>query len=173
MKYGLYLLIFIVLSACKTIDHRAFVRYAGTPASSNIIYYTNGDSLVTKMDRYSNGILRSKVPYNDSNQMHGEGNWYHENGALWITGSYKNGLKNGLFKFYYSDSTLNEISKYKNGKGHGSVKVYYQSGILARSLHYKNDLKTGTWFEYNDKGELSSIKKFKKDSLITEELIKN
>lgn len=45
-------------------------------------------------------------------------------------GSYNNGLKNGLWKMYYTNSTLRYSGEFKNGKPDGIHKLYSIDGYL-------------------------------------------
>ena len=41
---------------------------------------------------------------------------YYENGEIKETGTYKNDLKNGIFKFFNKNGEVEKIEVYENGK---------------------------------------------------------
>ena len=60
-----------------------------------------------------------------------EGEWkfYHENGKLGI-GNYKNGEQEGESKWYHENGKLDIIGNSKNGKQEGESKWYHENGKL-------------------------------------------
>src|SRR5438874_5790605 len=54
----------------------------------------------------------------------------------------KNGVKQGLWKHYYTNDTLLSESNFRNGKRTGSFKTYYKSGKIQSDLKFRNTGKT-------------------------------
>ena len=63
---------------------------------------------------------------------------YYKNGNVALIGNYKNGEREGEWKFYRENGKLEAIENYKNGKKEGEWKVYYENGKLDRIGNYKN-----------------------------------
>lgn len=63
---------------------------------------------------------------------------------LYETGSYKEGVKNGLFREYYSDgSSVKKESMYLDGQLNGEVKQFYTNGSVELERNFKNGLQQG------------------------------
>ena len=70
-------------------------------------------------------------------------------------GSFKGGVKDGSWLWYWSTGQLAQKGNYKNGKWHGAWDTYYESGKLWSKGNYKNDMNEGAWAYYYDNGQLS------------------
>lgn len=85
-----------------------------------------------------------------------EGKWYYYGTDSTIIGEefYKNGLKEGLEKYFYRyTGKLYQQTNFVNGKKEGIYKQYFESGILKRDATYKNDTLEGkvTYYHPNAK----------------------
>ena len=68
-------------------------------------------------------------------------------------GSYKNGLKEGPWKFYHLFGTnLHIWNSYKNGKKDGVYRSYWGNGNLMQRGSYQNDKPKGLWIYYDKDG---------------------
>jgi antitoxin component YwqK of YwqJK toxin-antitoxin module len=76
----------------------------------------------------------------------GSYDYYFPNGLPMISGSFKNGMKNGLWEKWTS-----------NGK-RKSVGIYHKNHEV------------GEWKYYDGEGELTMVKKFGKDGLLTNQI---
>ena len=96
---------------------------------------------------------------------------------LILSGTYKNGFKNGHWQEYYNNGALKEevqykIKKLKNSNGgivimgmksiqsvqHGPYKTYSQIDFTVKqSGKFKNGLKTGKWIDYYPGGVVPTI----------------
>lgn len=79
----------------------------------------NKDSVIILIEEYKKGILLSREVINRID---------------------KNGLKQGLWKFFYSDGTLMEEVTYLNDKKNGFLKRYDENGVLVKIEKYVNDV---------------------------------
>ncbi len=70
---------------------------------------------------------------------------------------YKNGIKEGVWKQYFTDGKLKLKATYVNDKLEGLMLVYYQNGVVEVSGLYVNNFKDGIWMYFSDRGE--TIKK--------------
>ena len=63
--------------------------------------------------------------------------------------NYKNGLKNGEYIKFNSDSKIKIICNYMNGLKNGECKEYYSSGKLWKKYNYIDDKLDGEYIEYS------------------------
>lgn len=96
---------------------------------------------------YVNGIKNGIAEHYWKNEINSD---YHLSG----TGSYKNGLKEGLWTYYNSDRIKNLEWSYKEGNRDGKSTVFYESGKTHRIMYYKNDKLNGEWTSYREDGSL-------------------
>lgn len=68
------------------------------------------------------------------------GNCYgkHENGQLGIKGQVVNGMKQGLWTWWYSDGTKKRESNFTNNIKDGITNYWYQNGQKAKELMYRD-----------------------------------
>lgn len=69
-----------------------------------------------------------------------------------LTGSFKEGKKEGVWKYFYYTGDLEKISTYVNDKLEGKYEYYYDNGKLNVEGYYKNGLKEGEWTWYTKQG---------------------
>jgi antitoxin component YwqK of YwqJK toxin-antitoxin module len=111
-----------------------------------------------------------------SNKMEGVVKSYYENGKLYGTRFYSNGLKtrrhtylhpngklelehnfvndtlDGLYQTFYANENVKESFVYLNGKENGIYKYYYENGYLWIEKEYKNGLLINVIGSYNNLG---------------------
>jgi hypothetical protein len=73
--------------------------------------------------------------------------FYHSN-QLAESGKYKYGLKEGYWKTWYKDGTLQTKSYWSDGQMDGSYYAYDNTGFLVEEGYYKNNKKNGRWINY-------------------------
>ena len=61
---------------------------------------------------------------------------YHENGVIYLEGEYDNGVRNGVWKQYYVNRSINSIKYYKNGNPYGKWTFYNKSGEVVKIENY-------------------------------------
>lgn len=69
-----------------------------------------------------------------------------------LSGSFKDGNKDGEWKYYYYTGDLEKVSHYEDGVLNGAYEYYYDNKQLNVSGQYKNGLKVGKWTWYTNKG---------------------
>jgi antitoxin component YwqK of YwqJK toxin-antitoxin module len=81
--------------------------------------------------------------------------WY-ENGQLESEANYKDGKKDGLYRWWHCDSSgkLKEESNYKDGKWNGSCKWWHENGALEIESNYKDGRKDGLYRWWTDNIQL-------------------
>lgn len=73
---------------------------------------------------------------------------YFENGQKGLRGSYVNGLRDGLWEYWYSNGEKKVEGRYKMGKKEGQWNYYFPSGKIRIKANYKNNEMDGinTWY---------------------------
>lgn len=73
--------------------------------------------------------------------------------AIEESGTYKNGLKQDEWKYYYTNGNLHFLKNYLDGKLNGKYQEFSQNEILIKLGQYKNDEKDNNWIEYYNNGK--------------------
>jgi len=73
---------------------------------------------------------------------------YFKNGSLSCEGIFKDGEKNGQWKYFLANGQLKAVGKYIKGKMTGEWKWYRENGKLLQIGSLDNDMKTGVWTRY-------------------------
>jgi antitoxin component YwqK of YwqJK toxin-antitoxin module len=104
-------------------------------------------------------------------------NWYYRASnireyTLWYRGEgrFKNGMRDGKWKFYYKEKGKNRepisglcaVVNYKKGVLHGKVTVYHQNGGVLLKAKLKNGWLEGDYITYHETGDIAVKGKFKK-----------
>ena len=112
------------------------------------------DGLRKLMVYYSNGNLRSDIPYRDG-KANGLSKYYSESGSLSKAINYKNDEPEGMSTEYHKNGVVkSEINK-TAGMEDGYYKSNYASGILYCEGWIKENKKQRTWKYYDVAGKLS------------------
>ena len=80
-----------------------------------------------------------------------------------LTGNFKDGEKDGEWKYFYYTGDLEKISHYKNDKLEGSYLYYYYNGTVNVKGQYKNDKKDSLWEWFTNKGTPDMLGNFVED----------
>ncbi|MEJ0057439.1 MAG: hypothetical protein WDN75_18365 [Bacteroidota bacterium] len=100
--------------------------------------YFNSEWIVTSIENasyYRTSGFKSSLPSYDGEVS----DYYIKNDQLEMTGSYNNGLKEGEFRFYFSDGKVRLIASFKNNNRAGTWEEFYQNGQMKVKLSYSND----------------------------------
>jgi antitoxin component YwqK of YwqJK toxin-antitoxin module len=74
-----------------------------------------------------------------------------------ITGTFKDGVKIGTFRYYDTDGFLLSIENYQDGIPHGEFIKYYLDKYLQSKENYNNGLLDGTCYYWAPSGELDCL----------------
>jgi antitoxin component YwqK of YwqJK toxin-antitoxin module len=135
------------------------------------------DFIGSKNPNYTYDKVEDKLPskpvkgkgYYDDNGKQGE--WVIKNKRYWTLdsmGSYINGVKEGIWEYYWEEGPLRSKGLYINGEKEGIWETYFGKGDLSSKGGYKNDKKEGYWEYYWDNGGLykqGTYKDGKKDGI--------
>lgn len=96
-------------------------------------------------------------PTRPSGKLNGMQKFYYPDGELYLEGSFKDSIPQGLFKQYFKNGQLFEEAPYENGVLHGTLRRYFENGKLSMEIPY-------------DSGKVHGVKKkFRKDGTIAYE----
>jgi len=108
------------------------------------------------------------VPDTTTDPLNGPGAIYYENGQLKVTGSFKEGERDGVWEWYYQNGQLDAKEYYKEGKANGVCVEYFENGRLKVNYSFKEGKRDGVWKWYHQNGQLDakgSYKEGKQDGL--------
>lgn len=142
----------------------------GKPIGEWKWYYESGNIL--REENYVNGLYDGLIiEYSDSGKivmkaMYVEGlkdgEWFYEIGDHREIGQYKEGMKTGVWKHYYTiNNELIYIGEYKEDEAIGKHKVFYNSGVLKEIGSYAGGLKNGDWIYYFENTEREKVITFR------------
>jgi len=105
-------------------------------------YYHKASKVIMSLENYKNGKLEGKksVFYPDS--------------KIAEEMSYKNGLKDGIYKKYAQSGTLLEQTTFKDNQYNGEAVFYDSDGAVASKGKFLNGKKVGMW-QFYLKGKLT------------------
>jgi len=87
---------------------------------------------------YLSGYLEHETPYKNGVED-GIEKWYYQSGKIEVEIPYVNGIEEGIRKDYYESGQVAVAFTYKNGKLNGAVKYYDESGCLTEEDIFKDD----------------------------------
>lgn len=112
-----------------------------------------GDSVLM---RYEEGRLTSFSTFRDG-VKNGIAKQFYSDGKVQYEIYYEDGVKNGITKWYYKNGQLYKKTNYKNGKREGIVIKYYRDGKLKAKEPYQNGIVMPGLKEYTKSGKLKTI----------------
>ena len=75
----------------------------------------------------------------------------------------KNGLKDGLFKRWWSNGKLQKEEMYKEGRVDGASRTWYKNGQLRSAINWKMGWFHGIWSDWDEEGFLIREEHYKND----------
>lgn len=117
-------------------------------------YFTNGqdDVFLNWKNGRRTGPMKSASPLTGT--MREEGSW-------------KNGQRDGEWKYYDATGLLNRSFTYTNGERNGKGYFYYRSGKVQADITYKDDLREGVVTIYGEDGTVALILNYRKGVLLS------
>ena len=111
---------------------------------------------------HSNGAkVQMEVTYK-MGKVNGLKKVYYPEGALQEEGYFKNGLRDGISKWYTQDRHLSIEYTYKDGNLNGIQRTFHTNGNIASEGNMVNNLEEGEYVEYFQNGKLKLIGKYVK-----------
>lgn len=105
-------------------------------------YYETGELM-------SKGFLKNEEPEKEYYE-------YYKNGNIKVEGNFKNGLKDGVQKWYHENGEKYKIIGYEAGVEKGIYELYSSSGLV-QYKGIKDSLHIGLQYEYYENGNLKRI----------------
>lgn len=136
---------------------------------SGYFKYFNLEGNLKKVEKYYNGQIEEDPPELAELDIKKE---YYPDGSIKAMGSYKDGVAEGVTRYYTEDGEIEKAFVFKNGRiiGKGIVdklgekqgkwKEYYDFGVLKAEGEYLNDKRIGLWKYYHPNKKLEQIGKF-------------
>jgi antitoxin component YwqK of YwqJK toxin-antitoxin module len=134
------------------------------------LYKKNGD--LDRLEKYEDGI---KIEGDEQTMILEVRQQFYESGNVKERGSYKEGKKQGTFRFYdengnetgaalyVEDQKIGEGKIDSTGQRQGDWKLYYPSGELRAQGAYVNGLKEGDWMFFFSNGKQEQKGAYKVD----------
>jgi len=126
-----------------------------------IMMYENEVFNGVSFKNYDDGTLSSEQTYKDG-KKDGLFKYYNKNGTLSSEQTYKDGKLDGLSKEWYTNGQLSREGILKDGKKEGDFKWYYENGQISQEKKYKNGKQVGKETGYHENGQKSSYQYFNK-----------
>jgi antitoxin component YwqK of YwqJK toxin-antitoxin module len=77
----------------------------------------------------------------------------YPNDQRYQQGNYRDGQRDGEWKFWHSNGTIAKVVHYKDGKEDGAITVFRADGTKELSREYKAGKRHGKWLSYDETGE--------------------
>lgn len=126
-------------------------------------WYFRGE-LLKKQETYRKGLAWGEsVEYDSLGRVVARGSYFEgQRDGRWIfemndhkeIGRYRDGLRTGEWKFFYSNGDLQFVGNYVDGLEQGEHLYYFPNGQLKVKAQYTYGLPSGTWNYYSSNGAL-------------------
>jgi len=129
--------------------------------------------VIEKSAELKNGIIHGECQYYDEEGeilasttfnegiMEGPAKKYYRSEALFSEETYQKGLLHGKSLFFFEDGSVKAELYYTHGKLTDSVKLYYFGGRLKREIHFKDGLQHGSEKYWDKQGNLLFAAEYK------------
>ena len=107
----------------------------------------NESDVIQKEVKIENGIktvyykdsdkIRFRGPVNKDTLWQGKVSSYRENGILWSTLTYNNGIENGVAQVFHPNGKLYYSGEYDEGQKSGIWYFYNDKGIFVKEITYE------------------------------------
>lgn len=130
----------------------------------------NTIELKVMLKKLINQYFKPKAKEKEDSIERKNGKWkeFNKHAILISEGCYNEGLRDGIWRFYYDTGELIIEEEYHLGKKHGKYTSYYRSGKLMSLGRFVDDLREGEFKVFSEEGEITKILVFKQDALIEE-----
>ncbi|SFJ07889.1 toxin-antitoxin system YwqK family antitoxin [Olleya namhaensis] len=103
-----------------------------------VIYHNKSDQVMTE------------ELYNDKGKLEGLRQVYYLSGQVAEKALYRDGLLHGEANWFAENGKLIKVITYKNDKFDGVYKAYNKQGVIATEGHYRDDVKCCIWKRYKN-----------------------
>ncbi len=119
------------------------------------------DGLSTEYDE--NSVVLAQGEYIEGLE---EGAWIYKIGNITQKGSYKAGLKDGIWKEYYADGVVKFEGNYVQGLPDGKHKLFYENGKIREEQNYRMGLRDKNWWVFDTEGNVVISYVYANDALV-------
>lgn len=102
---------------------------------------------------YTKGMIKSNAGDYHGSLLHGKYEVLLEN-RLIVNGAFKNGLRNGVWKYWNAEGNYEAITTWEEGIQIGEEKIYYPNGKLEAIYEYTDGIRTGKYSLYTPSGKI-------------------
>ncbi len=158
------------------IEQKGKFSKQGKPEGTWKWFFENGQLL--KEEIYRNGLREGlSTEYDETGKVIGEGEfvngnedgpWFELTGDNYIRGTYRDGLRNGMWYYFYLDRNevrTDSLCYFKGGfiedNPDGKHVWYWENGKVKDEGSYVNGRKEGEWYKYNFDGTLFMVITYK------------
>lgn len=138
-------------------------------------YYKNG--VLKRLEYYRKGKLEgSQIEYDvngkelSSGEYYNglrEGAWFYNVGDYKEVGEFTQGVKTGIWKYYYLSGKLAFIGEFDEDQPKGKHYYYHTNGVKKLVGKYQAGRKTGVWKSFNKLGEIIEVIKYKRGEIFS------
>ena len=125
--------------------------------------YLRGKEDGSSVEYDENGVVVAKGDFIEGEE---EGPWFYKTGEITEQGSYKTGLKDGIWKQFYADGTLKFEGGYVQGSPDGKHKFYYENGKLKEEQNFRMGLRDKSWWVFDTDGNVVISYVYANDALV-------
>jgi TonB family protein len=117
-------------------------------------------------DHYINGKIQMTGTFSDDSCKikQGEFTWYDTTGLVFHRCTYKDGKENGKETYTYPNKKIMMTGSYRNGEKDGEWIGYYRNGQVAGDVVYENDKQVSGTFYNEDGSKNKKVKEFISES---------
>jgi antitoxin component YwqK of YwqJK toxin-antitoxin module len=104
---------------------------------------------------YDSGKLKYLIKFEQKGEqkIKQEEQKFYENGKPEYLGNFDNNTRSGTWKYWYDNGNLWTTCEYENGMKHGESFIYYKNGKIKIKGSYQNNKIAGTWVFYDETGK--------------------
>ena len=154
----------LIVGCSKTVDENKLVERSGLKYEVNTDKPFSGKTFIT----YENGQNKVEGSWK-SGIKDGLWTYYSENGSKDSSGTYKDGKKDGLWTEWYENGKKMNEGIYKDGKKDGNWTSWYENRLRMDEGTYKDGVIDGLWTWWYGNGQKNSEVTYKDGKLISEE----
>ncbi len=139
--------------------------YLGRPNGTWRWYYSNG--AIRREEDFQQGNEEGQyIEYNIDGEVITKGTyidgakdgmWFYNAGDHTEEGKYVVGLRDGEWKYFFSNGVSAFEGKYIQGNPDGKHRFYYDNGVLREEQIYVMGIKEGNWKKYDREGNLEIV----------------
>lgn len=153
---------FLVLASCGQNE----IDFSQISTRNGLAYQVNENSPFTGKvsSKLENGQIIISGSYKNGKK---DGEWleYFNNGQLKKKENYSSGNYDGKFESYNKDGSPVILTNYSNGKLNNNYKEYNRKNILISDINYDNGNYNGSFKKFNDNGILITSTNYKNGSI--------